>query len=257
MQHIVVATDLTPASDAAVERAYLASQAMGANLRLVHVLPELLPPLLADRRIRSVERELRHRIRGEGHGTRASCNVMRGDTSRGIVRESENMDAVLTVFGHHMNGTQRRWLTATVPERSLRLIRNAALVVRDEPPGPAEYRRVLLAPDDGVEIATLMPYVRRLASDAALHQIDLRDPSGKRRPKQRVVDHVRAMGRALDADLLVIGVPRDETPNPFRFRRLLTPLIRAPQCDTLVVPQDCTATPPAETSGEARVRIAS
>lgn len=247
MQHVVVAIDLTPASDAAVERAAATSRAMGANLRLLHMLPELMPPVLGHRRTRKAERALRYRMQGlrRGSGMPVSCNVAHGDTPRGIVRESENLDAVLTVFGHRADGNGIRRLIGAVPERSLRLIRNAVLVVRDRSPVHAEYEKVLLAPEDGVDMSAMMPHLRHLAPRAALHRIELGRSARGRRAGRKAAEHVRAMRRALDADLLVIGMPRDDGMNPFRFRRLLTPLVREPECDTLIVPQDCAAVPSA------------
>ena len=245
MQHVVVATDLTPASETAVERAATASRAMGAGLRLVHMLPELMPPLVGPARVRKAEAALHYRAQSLHYrlGARVTSNVVKGDTSRGIVRESENLGAVLTVFGRRTDGGESLRLIGTTLERSLRLIRNAALIVRDRSPVRASYRKALLAPDGGVDEQSLMPYMHHLAPDAAVHRIDRLSPGGGRKARQKVADQVRAMRRALDADLLVIGMPRDETLNPFRFRRLLTSLVRAPECDTLIVPQECDVVP--------------
>jgi nucleotide-binding universal stress UspA family protein len=262
MQHVIVATDLTPASDAAVERAAFASRAMGAGLHLLHVLPEHVLPLAGAARARQAEGALRYRAQALSRhpGPRVTCKVARGDTSRGIVRESEEMDTVLTVFGRRVAGARPRRLSGTTPERSLRLLRNAALVVCDHSPRETRYRKVLLAPDGCVGTDALLPHLRHLAPDATVHRID---PSGRgngRTARRRAADHVRAMRRALDADLLVIGMPWDETLNPFRFRRLLTPLVRMPECDTLIVPQECDVVPPetADTAREpGRIRIAS
>ena len=258
MHHIVVASDLTPASDPAIERAAIASCAMGAELRLLHVLPELLPPVLGSRRLQRTERMLLYRARGleRSLGARVSYGVMRGETARGIVRESENFGAVLTVFGRSTADLGSRRFVDTIPERSLRLIRNAALVVRDRSSGRAGYRRALLAPEPGIELQSLTCYLQHIAPQAALHRVELVDRATGRSAKRKAVDQVRAMRRALDADLLIIGIPRDETMNPFRFRSLLAPLVRAPECDTLVVPQDCDVAPDAVPE-PGRVRIAS
>jgi nucleotide-binding universal stress UspA family protein len=265
MQNVVVATNLTPTSDAAVERAAFASCRLGAGLHLVHVVPELLlPPALGGTRVKKADDALRYRARvvDRRFGPPVvSCNVAQGDTSRCIVRESEDMAAVLTVLGHRTEGRNKRNLTGTIPERSLRLIRNAVLIVCDRSPREAGYRKALLAPDGGVGKDAMMPHVRHLAPDAAIHSID---PPGRRRggrrAKHQAAEHIRTMRRALDADLLVISMPRDESLNPFRFRRLLTPLVRVPECDTLIVPQTCDAVPPsvAEPVAEKRrIRIAS
>lgn len=258
MQHVVAATDLTAASEPAVVRAALASRAMGAELHLLHMLPELLLPLVGDSRVRKAERALLFRAQRLGYeiGCPVSSCVLKGDTARGIVRASEDLGAVLTVFGHKTDGARPPRLLGSTVERSLGLIRNAVLVIRDRSPGQAGYRKALLAPEDGIELRALTPYLRHLAPRAALHQIDLHRSAGGPRPRRKVAEHVRAMCRALDTDLLVIGVPRDETINPFRFRRVLTSLVRVPECDTLIVPQDC-AVVPSEAPLRRRIRIAS
>lgn len=258
MRYVVVATDLTPISEPALERAALVSRAMGAELRLLHVVPELLLPFVGYRRLQKAQRALQFRAQRLAHenGCRVSFGVIRGDTARGIVRASEDLGAVLTVFGQG-SSERRRWrLTGSIAERGLRLIRNAVLIVPDRSPGRPGYRKALIAPDEGIELRALLPYLCHLAPRAALHQIHPSRNGANRGSRRKVAEHVRAMRRALEADLLVIGVPRDDTINPFRFRRIMTSLVRSPECDTLIVPQDCDVVP-AEAAVPRRVRIAS
>lgn len=253
MQTVLVATDLTPTSETAIERAAFASRALGAGLHMLHVvpermppiLPELMPPVIGRARVQKAENALRYQAQSLGGrlGPRVSCHVIQGDRSRGIVRESEEIGAVLTVLGHRTKRRRSRRLMGTTPERSLRLIRGAVLLVCDDSPKETLYRKALLAPDGGVKADNLMPHLRHLAPDAAVHSIDPLRYRGNGRSMRNAADHVRAMRRALDADLLVIGIPRDESLNPLKFRRLLTPLVRLPECDTLIVPQECDVVP--------------
>ena len=265
MQNVVVATDLTPVSDAAVDRAAFASGTMGAALHMVHVVPELLlPPYLGGSRVEKAEGTLRYRatVLSRRYRPRAiSFNVAQGDTSRSIVRESEDTEAVLTVMGCRSDARNGRRLYGTIRERALHLIRNAALIVCDQSPKATRYRKVLLAPAGDLGTDALMPHLRHLAPDAAIHKIDLSNQgSGVPKTMHRTAEHVRAMRRALGADLLVIATPRDESLNPFRFRRLLTPLVRTPECDTLVIPPECDVVPAETADSEkegGRIRIAS
>jgi len=266
MQHVVVATDLTSGSEPALDRAAFASSAMGANLRLLHVLPDLLPPLVGEIRTRRAEGVLRYRSAGLGRrfGAPVSCGVKRGSTPRRIVRESEDVGAVLTVFGHSAGRQRVRRLMGTTPEQSLKLIRNAMLIVCGRSSGLGGYRKALLAPGGGFERAELMPYLDCLAPEAAVHWIEPPGRASGRSDRRKAEDHIRAMRRALDADLLVIGMPHDRTLNPFRFRQLLPSLVRAPECDTLIVPPECDVKPtrmaepkPIRMTEPKRIRIAS
>jgi len=255
MQHIVVATDLTAAAEPAIERAAVLCRAMHANLRLLHVLPELLPGVLATRRRIKAQRMLFERAQRleRETGRRVSYNIVHGNTPRWIVRESENLGAVLTVIGHRTDKPPRRLLACTAV-RSLHEACNSVLVVRDRSRCSEPYRRALLALDEVTGAEALIPFLRYLAPEATLHRYEIPQPA--RSPRANgAAEHVRAMRRALGADLLAVGVPRDDTPNPFRFSRILKPLAQAPECDTLIVPQDCAVVP--EMPAPARIRAAS
>lgn len=258
MPHIVVATDLSASSEPAVERATLVSRTMPADLRLLHVLPELMLPVLGDFRRERAQHNLLETTRrlSRDTGWRVSYKVMHGDAARCIARESENLLPVLTVIGHRSAGSRRRRLTGTVAERSIRDIQGATLIVRDQLPGDTAYRKALLAAHDEAETGTMMRYLRHLAPEAGLHRLDRPAGDGRRRSSRLNSDFLGAMRRAVDADLLAIGLPRGADENPFRFRSVLGPLLREAECDVLVVPPGCAAVP-AEAPERELVRAAS
>lgn len=242
MPHIVVATSLTHDRDPAVERAAEVSRAMGADLRLLHVLPDLLPGFVAEPRQRKAQGRLLHWTRrlARETGHHVSYKVGRGDVARRIVRESEDLDAVLTVIGHTQVRRRAPRLFGTTAARSLQEARGAVLIVRSDLQCRA-YRKAVIAYDGVIGEDRLLTYLPHLAPQATLHPYAL-PAKGRAQPAtRRVAAHVTAMRRAIDADLLVIGMPNDETMNPFRFRRLPASLTVTPECDTLIVPQDACA----------------
>jgi nucleotide-binding universal stress UspA family protein len=250
MPQIVVASRLGPDHERVTTRAATVAQSMGADIRMLHVLPELLPGLVARPRKVDAQQRLMDCTGAlmRRTGRRVSYKVAAGDVAGRILRESDDREAVLTVIGHETTPQSRLGRAGSASLRCLQRTRNAVLVVRNgEETAGQDYRRVLIAHDDAITEDRLTPYLPHLAPNAELHSFAI--PAGR-----KAGEHVTGMRRALGADLLVIGMPRDEGLNPFRFRRLPPALVRMPECDTLFVPHETITAPPrAETRMEIRI----
>jgi nucleotide-binding universal stress UspA family protein len=251
MPQIVVANSLKPDSVAVTNRAAEISRTMGADIRMLHVEPEFRRPMFAAAP-RSPQQALVDETgllrRRTGH--HVSYKVTRGDVPGRILRESEDMEAVLTVIGHDPETSRRLRRPGGTAMRCVERARNAVLVVSTAAgDAPRRYRRVLVAHDRRMDEAALLPWTAYIAPEAALHGLSV--SAGR-----KAGDHVAAMRRALGADLLIIGVPHDESLNPFRFRRLSPVLARTPECDTLFVPEGAVAAPP-DPAAAMPIRLAS
>jgi len=144
---IVCATDLLPRSEAAIERAGMLADELGADLRLLHVvaptdseraLEQTLQINLAQTRARAQPPLWRAR-------TKPQVAVRTGKPARLIIETLEQSKASLLVLGPHRKRPLRDTVEGTIAEKVLSAKRWPLLVVNGEPRAP--YRRVLLALD--------------------------------------------------------------------------------------------------------------
>lgn len=172
---LLCATDLTPASDAAVDRAYQLREAAGANLALVHVVA----PLAADQgtleqRLLSASSRLAHRARHAGPDRGVELVVRCGRPATVVSEEARHAD--LAIIGPQREDALARALRGTVLERLLTDARRPVLVARQ--PGRAAYRNVLLAIDGSSASGRIVELAERLpvAADAAFAVVHAHEP---------------------------------------------------------------------------------
>jgi universal stress protein E len=144
---IVCATDLLPKSEAAIERAGMLADELGADLSLLHVvtptdcgrvLEQTLQMNVARTKARTQSPLWRAR-------TRPQVAVRTGNPARLILETLEQSKARLLVLGAHRKRSLRDTIEGTIAERVLTAKRWPLLVVQEEP--RALYQRVLLALD--------------------------------------------------------------------------------------------------------------
>lgn len=163
-QRLVLATDLSPRCDRALDRAVQLARGWRAELLVLTVLeaparPDSLgvatwPPDDAATRERLVLRQLRRDI--AGLDVPAVARVVRGETADTIRLVAEQTGAGLIVTGVARNEFFGRLLLGSTVERLVRTTREPLLVVRSRVHGP--YRRIVVATD---------------FSDASLHALRL------------------------------------------------------------------------------------
>jgi nucleotide-binding universal stress UspA family protein len=161
---LLCATDLLPKTEHAIERAGFLSEALGANLTLLHAVP----PDGADGR--SLEQRLRHtgaRLatrtaapawRWESH---ADIAVQCGRPARVVLDTAARQDARLVILGPHRADEFADAVNGTITERVLGAATCPVLIAQQEMHG--EYRHVLIALDGAPRSAQVLREVETLA----------------------------------------------------------------------------------------------
>jgi nucleotide-binding universal stress UspA family protein len=185
---ILVPTDFSPPSDAALSYARLLGKAFDGSLHLLHVTgsrsstprratvdsPDQVPAAL---------RELRDRLTAEDRSPHVAVMVVEArDPAGQVVRTARSMDAAVIVMGTHGRGGVARVLMGSVAERVVRtapcpvLTTNGAL--RASPKG---FRRILVPTDFSAPSDAALDCARRVAAGfgASVHLLHvLPDVSG-------------------------------------------------------------------------------
>lgn len=147
-EHVLVATDLSDAALAAVERAKAEVEWREARLDLLHVMdfsalgwPAAAGPFGGFAAQMPVERIAQMRqiavatLQGLG-GPEAKVHVIEGAPKRGIVATAEEIPAGLIVLSTHGRTGLARMALGSVAEAVSRVAHCSVLVVRAEPPAP-------------------------------------------------------------------------------------------------------------------------
>jgi universal stress protein E len=155
------ATDLLPKSEAALERAGLLADELGAQLKLLHVAAPLSSEHALEQTLRNAITNLRARTRAPQwlHSTAPSIAVRTGNPSRIILETAKESQADLLILGPHRKRGLRDALEGTLAEKAL-TARCCPLLIVQQAPREA-YNNVLLALDLS---ATSIPALR--ASEA-------------------------------------------------------------------------------------------
>jgi len=144
---ILVPTDFSPTSDAALEHARALARAFGAELQLVHVFEDPLlsgaitaeayvpeAPEVREALMNEAQARLAHRIRPEDQDAlRATGEIITGSPASAIADHAARVGASLIVMGTHGRGGVAHLLLGSVAERVVRTARCPVLTVR----GPA------------------------------------------------------------------------------------------------------------------------
>lgn len=144
---ILVPTDFSETSDAALLYAEALAEKLGASLHLLHVCadpyaagafgPEVygtVPPSLADEARRGVERELAARVTPErrARGT-VEIAIVEGLAANRIVEYARTHDIDLIIMGTHGRGGLAHFLVGSVAEHVVRIAPCPVLTVRGVP----------------------------------------------------------------------------------------------------------------------------
>lgn len=185
-KQIVCATDFSPAGDAAVRRAALASARYGARLAVVHVVPSSLwddaGQWLADLAgVGSVDpeqaradarRQLARVVEENAAGAKAAgctTDVRYGRPAPQIAAAARELGADLLVVGAHGEHPVRDLMMGSTAQKLLRMAPCPLLVVKRPP--PFEYRTVLLPTDFSAPAAHAAEIARALLPDAHFHLV--------------------------------------------------------------------------------------
>src|SRR5690606_38112103 len=104
MKKLLLATDLSPRSDLALQRAMDLARMHGAALSAVYVVDEDLPPALAEVVKSGAERIIRERLAALPDGDKVAVTVRSGRPANEILRHAADEQAELIVLGVHRTG---------------------------------------------------------------------------------------------------------------------------------------------------------
>lgn len=144
---ILLASDLSARSDRAIDRAFLLARELSAEVRVVHVVDENLPPELASQHANWAKDELEREVASVERpaGTGCAVRVVQGVPRDRILAEACEWDADLIVLGIHGPAAPRADFASTTAGRILQA--SAFPVLAVSRPAHAPYRRVVVGVD--------------------------------------------------------------------------------------------------------------
>jgi len=150
MKRLLVATDLSPRSDRALDRALALTEELESELVVLHLVDEELPSSVADRLKEEAESAIDEQLGASRAFKKGSVarKVEFGTGFRDIIKEADTSEADLIIMGTHRDHSLGDFFLGTTVERVVRRGNQPVLVVKDRMKGP--YRRVLVGVDFSV-----------------------------------------------------------------------------------------------------------
>jgi len=170
---ILVPTDFSPPSDAALSYARLLARTFDASLHLLHVIGthSTPPQATADSRDRvpAALRDLRSRLTADDRSPDVAVLAVEApDPAAQIVRTARSMDASLIVMGTHGRGGIARVLMGSVAEKVVRTAPCPVFTTNGALRAPAKgFRRILVPADFSAPSDAALHCARRLAAGFA------------------------------------------------------------------------------------------
>lgn len=151
MPKLLCATDLLPKSEAAIDRAGILAQQLGAQLQLLHVVSPANPERNLEQSLQMAISGLNARARSPRwrHGLAPQVTVRTGSPSRLIRDAIDQHRPDLLIIGPHRKRPVRDVLEGTIAEKVLSTRQCPLLIVRGK--ADATYRNALLALDISAE----------------------------------------------------------------------------------------------------------
>lgn len=176
---LLCATDLLPKTEAAIERAGFLSDALAADLTVLHaVTSEAADGGTLEQRLRRSSARLAARTSAPiwRWESRADTAVRCGRPARVVLDTAYRQDARLVILGPHRANALVDAVSGTITERVLGAAACPVLIAKQEMRG--EYRRVLVALDGSPRSAHLLREVEALvlARDALATAVHAHEP---------------------------------------------------------------------------------
>lgn len=171
MKRLLFATDLSPRSDRAMDRALDLMDCHEASLAVLHVIDQDLPA----NAIEALRREANGVIESRINCLRAplrervSFMIATGTPEKRILEAAKEVEADLIVAGTHRKDFLGDLFLGTTVERVIRYGEGPVLVVRDRVQAP--YRRVLVATDFSVHSRKSLEFALQLVPQGAFHLV--------------------------------------------------------------------------------------
>ncbi len=150
MKRLLMATDLSPRSDRAIERAINIAHQKGATLTILHVIDGDLPKGVVEVQKRIVTETINEQVETltKSERTHISVQVLLGRPYMEILEMSDKMDAEMIILGTHHEDVLKCMFRGTTVERVIRVGHLPVLVVKDFVRGP--YKQVMVGVDFSV-----------------------------------------------------------------------------------------------------------
>ncbi len=171
MKHILVATDLSPRSDRAVERAFRLAADSGSGLTVATITDDAMPARLVE--IMSAETESHLKAHcdhlSEATGAAYTSVVRQGDASTALPEIAGEVGADLIVLGLHRKRPMFDSIRETTLERVVRLSAQPVLLVREMADEP--YTSIMAATDFSPASTAAINAAHRIAPAADIHAV--------------------------------------------------------------------------------------
>lgn len=161
--NLLCATDMLPKTEHAIERAGYLSEALGADLTVLHaVAPETAVGGTLEQRLRRTSARLTTRTTAPvwRWESRADINVSPGRPARVVLDTAYRQDSRLVILGPHHADAFVDAMNGTLTEKVLGAVACPVLIAQQEMRG--EYRNVLVALDGSSRSAHLLREVEAL-----------------------------------------------------------------------------------------------
>jgi nucleotide-binding universal stress UspA family protein len=161
---LLCATDLLPKTESAIERAGFLSEALGADLTVLHaVAPEAADGGTLEQRMRRTGARLATRTSAPAWrwASRADIAVTCGRPARVVLDAAYRQEVRLVILGPHRADAFADALTGTITEKVLGAAACPVLIAQQEMRG--NYRNILVALDGSPRSAHLLREVEALA----------------------------------------------------------------------------------------------
>ncbi|MBL3595526.1 universal stress protein [Rhodovulum sulfidophilum] len=167
----LVATDLSPRADRAVNRAFRLASWTGADILLAAVIDSDLPEDVARPLAEAAETRLARFAASIPHSAevRHDTRILTGDPSAAIPLLAEEIDAALIVLGLHRDRPFLDLIRETTMERIVRHAARPVLLVRD--PVDHDYAALLAALDFAPASTAAVKIAADLAPEATIHGV--------------------------------------------------------------------------------------
>ncbi len=176
MKEIVVATDLSPRTARAVERAAMLAKEQGAHLTVVSAVDDALPADMARDMAERAKAKIDHQLQvlAQKNGFKATSHIVFGRHFEAILDAANDARADLLVLGRHRKGHVRELFRGSTGERVIRYGRLPVLLVRNIARKP--YKRILIGADFSPASERAAGFACQHFKDAALeicHAFDM------------------------------------------------------------------------------------
>lgn len=273
LQHLLVATDLSPRADRAVARAVALARRLPARLTVLHVVGDVYGVAAVARKIEKAREEIAEFLAGlpEAAELAVDVEIAGGAPADAICEVAAQRGAGLIVLGTHREDMLKDLFAGATMGRVLRHAAASVLLVKWRP--RRDYRRVVVAVDLSEPSRRALDVALAFAPEAEFHVVHAFEPpfpgfiTGADAERQVGEDHrhrlaemirsapagdprpgiepvlrrgparqvVPAEVEHLEADLLVVGTHGRTGIAHAMLGSVAEDLLRFPPCDTLVV----------------------